>query len=239
MLKAVFFDLDGTLLSIKDEEFVKLYFKLITTKMINYGFEVEALIKNLWAGNKLMYNNDGSKTNEEVFWDYFKLAYGDDIINSKEEFDKFYTNEFKQINQCIKDNKISKEIVKYVKENKLLCILSTNPLFPRDCTLTRMSFNDLYEDDFDYITSYENSNYTKPNPMYFQVLLDKFNLKPEEVILFGNNEYEDAWCAYQLGIKTYLINEYLMESDKLLEKAPIINLEDVISTIENEILSRR
>ena len=76
----------------------------------------------------------------------------------------------------------------------------------------------------DYITSYENSNYTKPNPMYFQVLLDKFNLKPEEVILFGNNEYEDAWCAYQLGIKTYLINEYLMESDKLLEKAPIINL---------------
>jgi FMN phosphatase YigB (HAD superfamily) len=54
-----------------------------------------------------------------------------------------------------------------------------------------MSFNDLYEDDFDYITSYENSNYTKPNPMYFQILLDEFNLKPEEVILFGNNEYED------------------------------------------------
>lgn len=239
MLKAVFFDLDGTLLSLNDEEFVKLYFKLITTKMVNYGFNIEELSKNLWAGNKLMYKNDGSKTNEEVFWNYFKLVYGEDIINSKDEFDKFYTNEFKQINQCIKDNKISKEIVKHVRNNNLLCILSTNPLFPKDCTLTRMSYNELYESDFDYISSYENSCYTKPNPLYFQEILNKFNLKPEEVILFGNNEFEDAWCANQSGIKTYLIDEYLIESDKLENKVPVIKLNEVISMINYEILNRR
>ena len=239
MLKAVFFDLDGTLLSLKDDEFVKLYFKLITTKMINYGFEVEELAKHLWAGNKLMYKNDGSKTNEQVFWDYFQTAYGETALNSKEEFDKFYTNEFKQINQCIKENRISKEIVKFVKENNLLCILSTNPLFPKDCTLTRMSFNELYEHNFDYITSYENSNYTKPNPMYFKVLLDKFNLKPNEVILIGNNELEDAWCARQLGIDSYLIKDYLITSEKLEPKVPVISLEEVIPTIEKELLNRK
>ena len=81
--------------------------------MVNFGFEVEELIKNLWAGNKLMYKNDGSKTNEEVFWDYFKLAYGEEVMDSKDEFDKFYVNEFKQINQCIKENNVSKEIVKH------------------------------------------------------------------------------------------------------------------------------
>ena len=239
MLKAVFFDLDGTLLSLKDEEFVKLYFKLITSKMINYGFEVEELSKNLWAGNKLMYKNDGSKTNEEVFWDYFKQVYGEEVINSKAEFDKFYTNEFKGIYKCIKENKISKEIVKFVKDNNLLCILSTNPLFPRDCTLTRMSYNELFEEDFDYITSYENSNYTKPNPFYFIDLLHKFNLKPEEVILIGNNELEDAWCSRQVGIDSYIINEYLITSDKLEPKVEIISLEEVISVIQKEINKRK
>ena len=239
MLKAVFFDLDGTLLSLKDDEFVKLYFELLTTKMINFGFETDDLIKNLWVGNKLMYKNDGSKTNEQVFWDYFQTAYGETALNSKEEFDKFYTNEFKQIYKCIKENKISKEIVKYVKEQNLLCILSTNPLFPKDCTITRMSFNDLYEKDFDYITSYENSNYTKPNPLYFKDLLDKFNLKPEEVILFGNNELEDAWCSKQLGIDSYMIKDYLITSEKLENKVEIITLNEVISTINKEIIKRK
>ena len=33
----------------------------------------------------------------------------------------------------------------------------------------------------------------------------KFNLKSDEVILFGNNDYEDGECALKNNIKTYLI----------------------------------
>ena len=239
MLKAVFFDLDGTLLPLVDEEFVKVYFKLLTTKMVNYGFDPEELVKHLLTSLKLMYKNDGSKTNAEVFWDYFETVYDKEMVDKKIEFDKFYTNEFKGVNVCIGENPYARDIVEFVKNNNLLCILSTNPIIPYDGAITRMSYVGLKEEDFDFITAYENFNYTKPNPMYFKTLLDKFNLKSDEVILFGNNELEDAWCAKQVGIKTYLIKDYLMDNDKLEEKVEIINMEDVIPTIVKEISNKR
>lgn len=239
MLKAVFFDLDGTLLPLNEDEFLKMYFKLMSGKMINYGFEPKALIDNIWNGTKLMYKNDGAKTNEEVFWDYFASVYGKDVLNMKDEFDKFYTNEFKQLIACCEENKLAKEIVDYVNDNNLLCVLSTNPIFPKVGTLTRMGFIGLEESDFEFVTAYENYNFTKPNPMYFKGLLDKYNLKPEEVILFGNNEYEDAWCANQVGIKTYMVGNYLITSDKLEKKVDVLKMEEVIPAILKEIELRR
>ena len=239
MLKAVFFDLDGTLLPFNEDEFLKSYFKLISGKMINYGFEPKALIDNIWNGTKLMYKNDGTKTNEEVFWDYLANVYGKEVLDKKSEFDKFYTNEFKQLKSCCGDNNSAKEIVDYVNENKLLCVLSTNPIFPKVGTLTRMSFVGLREQDFEFVTAYENYNFSKPNPMYFKGLLEKFNLKPEEVILFGNNELEDAWCANQVGIKTYLVGDFIITSDKLETKVPVLKMEEVVTTIKQEIELRR
>ena len=44
---------------------------------------------------------------------------------------------------------------------------------------------------------------------------DKFSLKPEEVIVFGNNDYEDGDCASALGIKVYLVDGYLIRSEKV------------------------
>lgn len=238
MLKAVFFDLDGTLLPLNEDDFLKIYFHLMSTKMKDFGFEPNKLIETIWNGTKCMYKNDGNKSNEAVFWNYFKSIYGEEVLSKKNEFDKFYTNEFKKIKTVCKENIEAKKIVNFVNSNNLLCVLSTNPIFPKVGTLTRMGFISLEESDFDFITVYENFNYTKPNPRYFKALLEKFNLKPEEVVLFGNNELEDAWCANQIGIKTYLVGDHIITNDKLVNKAPIIRMEDVIKTIKNEMESR-
>ena len=76
MLKAIFFDLDGTLLPMNENEFAKGYFGLLSNKMEKYGYDKNQLIKVILAGTEAMYKNDGNKTNEEVFWDYFKGIYG-------------------------------------------------------------------------------------------------------------------------------------------------------------------
>ena len=100
--------------------------------------------------------------------------------------------------------------------------LTTQPVFPLDGTLTRMGFVGLKQQDFDYITSYENSHYAKPNPMYFQEVLDKLNLKPEEVILFGNDKNEDGECALKLGIKCCLVGDYILgNSSQNFEHIPL------------------
>ena len=83
MLKAVFFDLDGTLLPLNEEKFLELYFKLICKRMAPLGYVSEELVKVIWAGTKNMYLNDGSKTNEEVFWQEFERHYGKDKLVDK------------------------------------------------------------------------------------------------------------------------------------------------------------
>lgn len=239
MLKAVFFDLDGTLLPIDETNFVKGYFSLLAKKVIPFGYEEDKLIKTIWAGTNAMINNDGTRTNEEVFWSVFSSIYGEEKLKDKSIFDEFYSKEFKEAKQFCNENPYAKDIVDFCNSNLDFTILSTNPFFPRVGQQTRLSFIGLKDTDFDYVTDYSNSSFCKPNPMYFQNLLDKFNLNPEEVILFGNNTLEDGDCASNCGIKTYLINGYIINNEKAKGNYERIDMKDIVSTIKKELKIRQ
>ena len=71
MLKAVLFDLDGTLLPMDVEEFQKSYFSSLAKFLAPYGYEPEKLVKSIWTGTKAMMKNDGTKSNEKAFWTVF------------------------------------------------------------------------------------------------------------------------------------------------------------------------
>ena len=94
-------------------------------------------------------------------------------------------------------------------------ILATNPIFPIQAVETRMNWVGLKKEDFDYITVFSNSSYCKPNPLYFDEIIKKNNLNPENCIMVGNNVIEDT-AAEKVGIKTYLITDYL-ENEKNLD----------------------
>ena len=110
MIKAVFFDLDGTLLPLNEDDFGKLYFSLLSQKMIPYGYDQKELISIIWQGTKLMYLNDGKKTNYDVFWEFFANHYGNEKLKDRPIFDSFYTNEFKQTKIACKDNPLAKKV---------------------------------------------------------------------------------------------------------------------------------
>ena len=231
MLKAVFFDLDGTLLPMDEEMFIKLYFKLLCVRLAPTGYDSEELVGVIYKGITAMFKNDGSKTNEEAFWEVFKNHYGEDKMCDKEYIDEFYVNEFKDVKKACGENSLAKEIVKFCNDNNLIVGLSTNPLFPKAGTLTRMSFVGLEESDFDFVTTYEDCYYSKPNPMYFKALLDKYNLKSDEVILFGNNTLEDGDCASLLGIKVYMVGDCII--NKGVNKYEHIKMDEVIGVIKS------
>ena len=232
MLKAIFFDLDGTLLPLNEDEFMKIYFGLLCGKMVNYGYNPEELTSVIWNGTTLMYKNDGSKTNEEAFWNYFKEHYGDEKYKDKIYLDEFYLNEFKKTQDACGDNLEALEIIDFCKKNKLKIILSTNPIFPKEATMCRMSYIGLKESDFEFVTTYENSSYCKPNPKYFMWLLDKYDLKPEEVIVFGNNTYEDGECALSCGMKCYMVGDYVINHPKSVHKFEHIKINEIIDMIK-------
>lgn len=231
MLKAVFFDLDGTLLPFNEDEFVKIYVDLLHKKIAPLGYEKDTFIKCLWTGVEAMTKNDGSISNEEIFRNTFQDFFGKESLKHKDLINSFYTNEFKKVQSICKENPYVRDIINYCKDNNLLVVLATNPIFPKPATLTRMSFIGLNEDDFDYITVYENSSLSKPNVKYYQMLLDKLNLKADEVLMFGNNEYEDG-IASTLGMKVYMVGDYIIRSDEINIYLEHIDISQIKSIIE-------
>lgn len=90
MLKAILFDLDGTLLPMDQDHYLSMYFKHLAAYMTRRGYELRAFIDNLIAGTYKMLKNDGSKTNEEVFRNHIASAFGEKARNDRDFVDSFY-----------------------------------------------------------------------------------------------------------------------------------------------------
>lgn len=234
MLKAVLFDLDGTLLPMDQEVFVKYYFGGLCKKLVPLGFDANELVKNIWAGTKAMITNNGSQTNEEVFWNYFKTVYGDDILNYQPTFEAFYHNEFQAVQQVCGFEAESARIIKFVKDKGLRVILATNPIFPAIATESRIKWAGLNKDDFEIITTYENSHYAKPNQKYYAEILQNAQLKPEECLMVGNDVKEDM-VARTLGIDVFLLTNDLIADDTCdLSQYPQGDFNDLYQYLENK-----
>ena len=66
--------------------------------------------------------------------------------------------------------------------------------------------------------------------------MKRFNLKPEEVIVFGNNTFDDGECAIGAGLKCYIIeSENLIESEKTTHSFERIKITDVVDVIKKNL----
>lgn len=212
-IKAVLFDLDGTLLPMDQDLFVKAYFWALAKELAPMGYEPDKLIKVLWAGVGAMVKNDGSCRNEEAFWKVFTEAYGEKSMEDKPMIDEFYKNEFNKVQEVCGFSEAAKEVVDLVKANGKRAVLATNPLFPSIATENRMRWAGLAPEMFEAYTTYEACHYCKPNPKYYQELLEKLSLKPEECIMVGNDFDEDIVPTKVLGMKTFLLTDCLINKN--------------------------
>lgn len=209
MLKAVLFDLDGTLLPMDQDAFVEGYFGLLARKMIPYGYEPEKLVKAIWAGTKAMVQNDGSCRNEEAFWRIFLGIYGEAARAHIPVFEEFYAKEFQQAQRLCGFNPQAAETVRLVKNLGCRVILATNPLFPAIATESRIRWAGLAPEEFELYTTYENSSTCKPNLAYYREVLERSKLDARDCLMVGNDVDEDM-IAGTLGMQTFLLTDCLL-----------------------------
>lgn len=130
MLKAVFFDLDGTLLPLNEDEFSHAYFKLLAEHMEPYGYTKDEIINFVNLGVRAMYLNSGTKTNEEVFWNSFYNSTTKGEVDFKTIFNDFYNTSFLDTIKYTKPNPEALKIINEIKSLGLKVMLTTNPIFP-------------------------------------------------------------------------------------------------------------
>ena len=213
MHKNILFDVDGTLLPMDMDVFIKLYFGSLCKRFSPIlGIEPDVLTKAVWKGTSAMIHNDGSVSNREAFWEVASKACGVDLAPYEKDFDNYYENEFIAAKQATSLNPYAQKCVELAKSKGYKLIAATNPIFPEVATRRRLEWAGLNPEDFEYVTTYENSSFAKPNLKYYQEICEKCSINPEESVMVGNDVDEDM-CVSQLGFDTYLITDCLINRE--------------------------
>ncbi len=231
-IKAVFFDLDGTLLPMDQDVFVKAYFHGLVGLLAPKGYDARGVGGALLRGIDAMVNNDGTKTNEQVFWDSFAEILGEGVRDEVAPLDEFYRTEFQQISSKCGYNEQSKQIVDMLNARGIITVLATNPLFPAIATESRMRWAGLAPEDFKIYTTYESSRYCKPNLKYYEELISEIGLSPEDCLMVGNDVGDDM-VAEALGMKVFLLTDCLInKTDRAVDEFKHGNFDDLRKYIE-------
>ncbi len=213
MIKMILFDLDGTLLPMDLNVFVKAYFGGIAKRLAARGYQADSLISAIRTGTAAMIKNDGKQTNEQVFWDKFAQLYGENAKSDEPYFEEFYRLDFDKVQVSCGYNPKAAEAVNTIKQMGFRVALATNPIFPAIATQKRIAWAGLTPGDFELYTTYENSRYCKPNLAYYQEVISALGVSAEECLMVGNDVSEDM-IAKQLGMKVFLLTDCLINKDE-------------------------
>lgn len=213
-IKMVLFDLDGTLLPMDQDVFVGAYFKGLCKKLAPLGYEPDKLVKGIWGGTEAMIKNNGAATNETVFWNFFAALFGEQVRNDEPTFADFYEHEFQAVQQVCGYDPAAAATVKRLQQAGVRVALATNPIFPAVATESRIGWAGLVPEDFEWITTYENIGYSKPNPAYYTYICERLGVSPEECLMVGNDVGDDM-VAKTLGMRVFLL------TDNLINKANV------------------
>ena len=231
MITTILFDLDGTLLPMDQDKFIQDYLSRMAKKLAPHGYDSDLLAKGIWKGTGAMVKNDGTRTNEAVFWEVFNSFMGRNCQNDEYLFLEYYNNEFQQVQHACGFDPRASELIRSIKDMGYHISLATNPLFPSIATYSRAKWAGLNPEDFDLITTYENSKHSKPNPDYYREVLDKLCVAPENCLMVGNDVDEDM-IAETLGMKVYLLTDSMINrTGKDISCYPHGSFEDLMKFI--------
>ena len=210
-IKTILFDLDGTLLPMQQDEFTTAYFDRLSKKLAPYGYEPKRLIEGVWHGTKAMVKNNGTQTNEQVFWKEFAELFDENVYSDIEKFNEFYATDFDKLKSYCGFNEQANQTIKRLKETGCTLVLASNPVFPMAAQKKRMLWAGVNPDDFALIMSYENSHFCKPNPLYYKEIAEKLGVKPGDCLMVGNDTTEDA-AATLTGADFFLLTDCLLNN---------------------------
>lgn len=216
--RAVCFDLDGTLLPMDIDEFMRAYFERIAGYMEAHGMDQAAFLSALKAGTKAMAANHDGRTNEAAFWSAFFPAF-EQVTNAaltederqqvRALADAFYDEDFGHIGDGFEANPLAAHVIRVLSEKGYPLVLATMPMFPRRAVEHRLAWAGVDPDAFVRITSYENSTSVKPKQTYFAEVLASLGVAGSDVCMVGNNTMED-FAFLDLGVEGFLVTDWLL-----------------------------
>jgi FMN phosphatase YigB (HAD superfamily) len=155
-LKAILFDLDGTLLDNNLEIFLSRYFKRLAG-WVNHLVPPELFIACLQQASQTMIANEGQDTNEEVFARAFYPLIGQSRQEMEPIFAEFYAQDFPHLQPYTRCKPEARQVVQKAFDLGYDVVIATNPLFPATAIEQRIAWAGVQDFPYKLVTTYENS----------------------------------------------------------------------------------
>lgn len=201
-IKAVIFDADDTIIDHKEceRQALQYLFNKIGQEYKNGYQEIfRPLDSKLWEdvmnGNSIILPEKVPEYRFEVFFNQIGIKY-----NNYELANKLFKEGFKKTASLTKN---AYEIIKYLYDKKYKIYVITNGIVELQKPRIRNSLVSPYI--LDIIVS-EEVGVSKPNSKIFNILLEKTNLKSDEIIMIGDNLEKDIKGAQKANIMAIWYN---------------------------------
>ena len=201
-IRAILFDLDGTLLHNDMNVFLPHYFEMLAARVAHL-VPTDEFMDRLMHASEIMMANDGHTTNESLFAASFYPLAGHTRQELEPIFLDFYAKDFPKLQRLTKPKPEARGVVQQAFNLGYDVVVATNPLFPAIATQQRLEWAGIADLPFRLVTSYENSRAAKPNLLYFEQILETLGHPPEAALVVGDEDMD--MVAAHLGCLTFLV----------------------------------
>ncbi len=209
MLSAVLFDLDGTLLDIELDSFLRDYFAVLGPVVADIlGDEPSdpAGLRAVISATELMSSSHTGQTNRDAFNAEFERVTGTDLSTPANDavLNRFYAEVFPTLRKGMGPKSGAIEAVETALRLGLKVAIATNPIFPMSAIKERMRWAGLDRLDVQVVTAYENMQATKPHAAYYQQTAELLGVDPQECVMVGDDRVLDMSAA-DIGMRTFYV----------------------------------
>ncbi len=209
MIKAVFLDLDDTLVESNTAQSFPAYLKMLG----EFGASVappDVFVRHIMASYAAVLGDwDATQTLYEKFMPLMSMATGHDAKGLAELFTAFYADCYSILRPMVKPRAASRTLLDYLFSHNYQVAVATNPGLPESAIYQRMEWGEVPADrePFALITTLESMHFGKPHPEYYEEIMARLAINPGEAIMVGDDWDNDMVGAAKAGLLTYWISE--------------------------------
>ncbi len=210
IIRAVLFDLDGTLVDVDMNRFVPIYLRRLTEYMSDQVDPAQAIQALHHAVAAMFANTDAKRTLESILLEVLESELAISPERYGECLQQFCQNDLDELRPLVTGHPLSGQLIESSQSRGWEVVLATNPIFPRVIIDARLAWGELDPEVFHHVTAYETAHFCKPSANFFEEVLERLQIPAEACLMVGNDTLHDL-SASQVGMQTCLLTPWSID----------------------------
>lgn len=203
MIQAILFDLEGTLINIDTNAFMRNYLGILAPRFAHL-LSPDKFSKQLLKSMEVTRSDPKpGQTNMQTFYDDFSKATGQSFQTLRPIFEEFYECDFPALRCLVQAIPQGAKVVEYAIQQGFLTAVASDAILPLNAMQEHISWAGLTPEHFKIIPSLDNFHFLKPQLKFFREVAESLGVKPDNCLLVSSHT-QDLVCR-ELGMKTFFV----------------------------------